>query len=176
MQKFTVWYQNIRGIKSKMESLMEKIEEYSPTVVCITETHLLDTEPLELDGYEIYRNDRDNLGGGSLIAVSKTIDSICTEVEKEKEGGETFWLAIDNTRIKIRLGVIYAPQESRNGIQVYKKLYKRIKNQVEQAKERSQKILMVGDFNCKVGKTIKNNKSEISKSGKLLKKMAETEI
>jgi exonuclease III len=175
MKKFTIWYQNIRGIKSKLESLREKIEEYSPTVVCITETHLLDTEPMSLEGYKIFRNDRDSMGGGSLIAVSEAIDSICTEVDKEKEGGETFWLTIDNTRIKIRLGVIYAPQESRNKIPVYKKLYKRIENQIEEAKERAQKLLILGDFNCKVGEAIKNNKSEISKSGKLLTKMIEKE-
>ena len=171
-----MWYLNIRGIKSKLESLKEKIEEFKPTIICITETHLLPTEPLEIEGYDTkYRNDRDNLGGGSLIAVSRTIENICTVVEKEKEFGETYWLAIDNTRIKLRLGLIYAPQECRTKVEVYKKLYKRIENQVEKAKERNQKLLMLGDFNCKIGESIRENRPEVSKSGKLLQKMVKKE-
>ena len=46
LKKFTVRYQNIRGLKSKFDSLLEKREEFEPTVVCITEAHVLEDEPV----------------------------------------------------------------------------------------------------------------------------------
>ena len=57
-------YLNIRGIKSKFDSLLTKVEEVQPAVLCLTETHLLGTDSCKIDGYEkIYRNDRDKKGG-----------------------------------------------------------------------------------------------------------------
>ena len=44
LQKFKVMYLNIRGMKAKFDSLLEKIDEIEPTVICITETHLLEIE------------------------------------------------------------------------------------------------------------------------------------
>ena len=123
MKKFKIWYQNIRGIKSKMESLMEKIEEYEPAILCITETHLMGSDPLEIDGYKIYRNDRDSEGGGIMVAVNEALQNVCTIVEKDKTIGETMWLVIDNSKIKIRDGVLYAPRESRTKKNDYKLLY-----------------------------------------------------
>ena len=101
LKKFTVWYQNVRGLKTKFASLLEKIEEFEPTMVCITETHMLKDEPLEIEGYRVMRNDRDNLGGGVLVAVDEKIADICTIVEKESEVGETLWIVIDNQRVPV---------------------------------------------------------------------------
>ena len=172
MKKCTVWYQNMRGVKSKFDSLLEKVEEYEPAILCLTETHLLEKETFEIDGYNTeLRNDRDNFGGGIVIAVSKKIEHICTIVEKGKEPGETLWVVIDNGRVQIRLGVLYAPQESRTTLDEYEILYKQLNYQLEQAKERNQKVLLLGDFNCKIGNKIRGNKPDISKSGKMLLSM-----
>ena len=85
-------YLNIRGLKSKMESLCEKIEEIQPTIICITETHLLKEENVEIDDYVSLRNDRNSSGGGVLIAVRKELKNICTIVEKKKEIEESLWV------------------------------------------------------------------------------------
>ena len=42
LKKFVVLYLNIRGIKSKIRSLNNIIDEVEPTMVCITETHLME--------------------------------------------------------------------------------------------------------------------------------------
>ena len=175
LKKFKVWFQNVRGIKSKLESLRDKIDEVRPTVIGITETHLLGDEKVEIDGYEIYPNGRDNSGGGVLIAVRKELEKICTVVEKSKEVAESLWLTIDNGRVKIRVGVVYAPQESRTTTEDFKRMYDQISEQVKQAKERQQKVLLMGDLNCKVGDEIGGNKREITKSGRLLLKMIKKE-
>ena len=89
MTNFKVMYLNIRGIKSKMSSFQSKIEETTPTIMCITETHVLESEEVKLEGYEIYRNDRDDKGGGgTLIAVREEIKNICTVVEKRNDVGD----------------------------------------------------------------------------------------
>ena len=160
LRKFKVWFHNIRGIKSKVDSLRDKIDEVEPTVFCIAETHLLKTEDLQFEGYTPFRNDRENRGGGGIIIFVRTeLEKICTIVEKGNEIGETLWVAIDNGKTKIRLGVIYAPQESRTSKEEYKILYEQIKNQILLARERQQKILLMGDFNCKIGNVIEGNKS-----------------
>ena len=60
-------YLNIRGLKSKFDSLLTKIEEVEPTIFCITETHLLKEEPCEIDGYEILRPVQDSGGNGGIV-------------------------------------------------------------------------------------------------------------
>ena len=46
-----------------------------------------------------------------MIAVRKELKYVTTEVEKTKEKIESLWVLIDNGRIKIRIGVVYFPQE-----------------------------------------------------------------
>ena len=90
-------YQNVRGIKSKMESLLDKIDEIEPTIFCITEAHLLPTEEVKVEGYRIYPNFRDNYGGGLLIGVRKELEKVTTVVAKETENAMvkvSGWLSI----------------------------------------------------------------------------------
>ena len=171
LQKFVVLYLNIRKIKPKMDSLVNIIEEVQPSVVCITETHLIDEDKLEIDGYEIRRNNRNNDGGGILIAVHEKISHLMIEVEKKKEIEESLWVTIDNKQTQLRIGVIYTPQESRTSAEQYRTMYESITEQVSAAKQRKEKLLLLGDFNCKIGETIKGNKKEISKSGPNFLKM-----
>ena len=50
-----------------------------------------------------------------------------------------------------------------------KLLYKTIAKQIEIAKEKYQQVLLIGDFNVKIGKHIPGNKDTISKGGRQLK-------
>ena len=176
LKKFKVWFQNVRGLKSKMESLQDKLDEVCPTLIGITESHLLEEEDVKFDGYaEPFRNDRDNLGGGIVIAVRKEIKDICTVVEKWRDVGESLWIAIDNGKVKIRVGVVYAPQESRTTAESLKTFYEHISEQVQQARERKQRVLIMGDFNGKIGEEVKGNRPEKTKGGRLLLKMAKQE-
>ena len=159
-------YLNIRGIKSKLKSLNNILDEVQPTIVCITETHLIKKEELKIDGYEFLRNDRNKDGGGVLVGIDERLYKIATIVERKKEVEEALWIVIDNTQISLRIGVIYAPQESRTTMSEYIKMYESINEQILIAKQKQQKLLLMGDFNCKVGNKIIGNSKEISKSGK----------
>ena len=173
LKKFSVYYINIRGIKSKISSLRNVIDELQPTMFCITETHLIKKEDIKIEGYKIKRNDRDKDGGGIMIGIQKKLKNIITIVEKHRNVEESLWMVIDNKQVAIRVGVIYAPQESRTAIDGYEEMYQNIEKQILLAKQNNQKLMLMGDFNCKIGHSIKGNNAEVSKSGKFFNKMVE---
>ena len=125
----------MRGLKKKICSFHNIIDELQPTIFCITETHLMEEEKIKVDGYKILRNDRDNDGGGILVGIQNQLKDIITVVENYKGIEESLWIVIDNKQVAIRLGVIYAPQESRTSKERYKEMYQNIEEQILIAKE-----------------------------------------
>ena len=39
-KNFKIYYQSVRGLKSKLVSLQEMIDDYEPALVCMVETHM----------------------------------------------------------------------------------------------------------------------------------------
>ena len=167
-------YVNINGIKSKITSTNRIIEELEPELIAIVESKMGEDEPLELKNYEIFRNDRDKDGGGVLIAVKENIVKTITDVRKEKQHEESIWIDIDGKK-KYRIGVIYMPQEDQTTTPELKKIYNRMSKEISEAGKENRTIILMGDFNCKVGKAIEGNKDTVSKGGKILMKMIEEE-
>ena len=163
LKKFKILYLNIRGIKSKINSLNDILEEIQPAIFCITETHLMEKEKLDIDedDYEVFRNDRNQDGGGVLIGVERRLAHLTTIVEKKKEVEESLWVVMNNNQLPLRIGVVYAPQESRTAKEKYEEMYKSLDEQISMAKQNNQKLLLVGDFNCKIGEKIPGNDEEI---------------
>jgi len=66
---------NANGIKSKKSSLMEFLTRHKIDIACITETHLKSHKKFKLNGYNIYRKDRDAIhsSGGVAILIKKNI-------------------------------------------------------------------------------------------------------
>ena len=76
---------------------------------------------------------------------------------------------------KLRLGVIYAPQESTTKVRELKIMYKNIENQIEESEKDGSNLIIVGDFNCTIGNCfITNNNTTITKGGRILMKMVQT--
>ena len=69
----------------------------------------------------------------------------------------TRWMTIANGRTNIMLGVIYVPQENKTNIGKLKEMYKDLTGQIIESKKQRQNLLLVEDFNCKVGNAIRNN-------------------
>ena len=40
LKNFKIYYQNVRGLKSKLDSLQGMIDDYQPALVCIVETYM----------------------------------------------------------------------------------------------------------------------------------------
>ena len=65
LTNFKVFYQNIRGLKSKVDSIMETISDYQSILICLVETHLQKEEEIKIPGYsQIFCNDRSGNSGG----------------------------------------------------------------------------------------------------------------
>ena len=74
-------------------------------MVAIVETKLGEDETVELDGYKILKQNRNEDGGGIMITVHQNLEHITVVVDQKREPGETTWLTISNGRINIRFGV-----------------------------------------------------------------------
>ena len=113
LTNFKVFYQNVRGLKSKVDSIIETISDYQPILICLVETHLQNKEEIRMSGHsQIFRNDRSGNSGGIMLAVKKNLSTITLKVTQEKKIGQSLWILLDNKRLKTRIGVLYAPQEN----------------------------------------------------------------
>ena len=137
---------------------------------------MLKEEEIRIPGYsQILRNDRSGNSGSIMLAVKENIRTVTLEVAQEKEIGQSLWILQDNNRSKIRIGVIYAPQNvtSNNELKI---MYNNISKQISITQEERLQVLILGDFNAKVGTYIEGNKPTVAKGGRQLMKMTKNMI
>ena len=74
-----------------------------------------------------------------------------------------------------KLGAIYAPQENVTPNNELKLMYEDIREQIKIGKEEEKQILIIEDFNAKIGEAIESNKTQVTKRGRQLLKLASRE-
>ena len=154
MKDIKIFYLNVRGLKSKLKSLHEIIEDLCPDVIALVETMLDESDSVILDGYSVTRRDRKGgHGGGVMFAVKNELSGIVVD-ERISEITESMWMRIYTGREDIRMGVIYNPQECRTPKIELKKIYDEIEDEVKMANMMNQELILVGDLNCKVGSLV----------------------
>ena len=169
LKQFKIIYQNIRGIKSKVDSLAEMVEDQKHAIVCLVEK-----EEVAIPGYEtIYRYDKSANSGGILVAVKNNIKTVTMQTHKQEQVGEGLSILIDNKKTKLKLGVIYVLQENTTPNKELKKTYQEIKDRIEQARQQCQNMINLGDFNAKTGVRIKGNKETVTKGGRQIVKLVD---
>ena len=126
---------------------------------------------LRSQGIEFDNNNKTGKGG-IIIAVKKELKDITIETEQVTEEYQSLWIKIDNTRNKINVGCIYAPQENKTKVSTLNKMYAHIATHALKARQDNERVIITGDFNAKIGNAIQGNKEEVSKSGRLLLKTA----
>ena len=171
-KNFKVYYVNIRGVKSKIDSLVRIANETQPQVMCVTETMLGEKEKIDIPNYEIFYNCKKAGQAGIIIAIKENLKPVTVETERTSEEYQSLWIKIDNGKNKINVGCVYAPQESKTKLKTYTQMYKDIETRIKKIKVNKERLVLTGDFNCKIGSAIKGNKEEITKSGRILLKMA----
>ncbi len=173
-KKCKIMMNNVRGYKSKKAIIERIIEEENPSIIALIETNLVEGEQLLIPGYEVIRVDREEKGGGVLLAYKNMLEHIvvCTR-EYRKYDCEMLWATLNNSKFKMKIGVVYMPQESRTKLNILKEIYEEIEKEIIEAKEKGYSILLLGDFNCKVGEKIPENNKEITKGGRVMLKMLE---
>ena len=159
--------------KSKIDTLDEAIDDNNANLICLVERHQAKEKKIGIPGYRIYTNDGTKNSKGILIVVKNNFKIISVEVNRYDEVGQTLWILLNNQRQKIRTGAIYRPQKNMTSNNELKLLYKTISEQIEIAKGKYQQVLMVGNFNVKIGNHIPGNKETLSKGQKQLKRIME---
>ena len=144
------------------------IKELQPTLCILLETHLKEEDWYEeIEGYQQIRRERKKGdGGGIMVMVKENMKSIIMPMDSDSN--EMIWLKVHNSRMALKIGAIYMPQESQKSKQQLKEIYKEIEEEITRTDQHNERILLIGDFNCKVGKVIEGNEEQISKGGKLL--------
>ena len=93
-------------------------------------------EEIRIPGYsQIFHNDRPGNSGGIMLVVKENIITVTSEVAQEKEIGQSLWILLDNKRRKVRIGVIYAPQENVTSNNELKVMYNNISKRTSIAQE-----------------------------------------
>ena len=135
------------GSQSKRLDLSMLIDTYKPDIINATETHLnsdISSAELGLQGFEVFRKDRiDNGGGGVLIGVSS--DILATEEGSlQRDGLEAVWCRIHITGCKpLYNGCIYRqPSNNSEPIIVLDETLATITS-----KNSLPNVLLTGDFN-----------------------------
>ena len=102
----------------------------------------------------MYRNDRLANSREILIEVRDNMTNISLELIQENKVSKSLWTLVTNSKKKIAVGVIYAPQENVTPNNELKIMYEDIREQIKIGKEEKQQIITLGNFNAKIGAAI----------------------
>ena len=95
---FKIFYQNVRGLNSKIDKLEEAIDDHKPDLICLVETHLAKEDQIGIPGYRIYRNYGTKNRKGILIPVRNSIKTMAVEISRHDEVGQTLRILLNNLR------------------------------------------------------------------------------
>lgn len=152
MDKLTVYFQNIRGIKSKTADVYNEVLVNNYDVICLCETWLNESvASAELfdSRYVVYRRDRSpefmskynkSHGGGVLIAVKRCL--ISNEKETWHSSLEDIWVSIQFKYVNLNICTVYLPSYIPH--EELKKLLAIFENIAQSS---SDQTLIIGDFN-----------------------------
>ncbi|XP_036322182.1 uncharacterized protein LOC118736201 [Rhagoletis pomonella] len=145
----SVYYQNVRGLRTKLSSFLAASSISEHDVICITESWL---HPSIHDGeildstYTIYRKDRNSLlsgyerGGGVFIAVKRYIEA--EVIPLVDDGIEQIFVRVMGNNWDTIIGCVYLPPHTYETYVTHSSTISFITD-----KFRNAKLLVVGDFN-----------------------------
>ena len=142
---FSLYYQNCRGLNTKIPEFYNKSCALNINVICLTETWmtpLVDSYELMPSEYKVYRKDRvGRRGGGVLLAVnnaliSKNMNLVC-KIPAIYLTGVSVKL---NNKCIIVLCMYVPPGLS-------SRQYTELFDYLDSAVDKSESILIIGDFN-----------------------------
>ena len=162
-----IMYANVRGMKSKINSLIEVLQDHNPHVFLITETQLKSDTGIKVSGYTIYSRARpQGTGGGVAILVRNDIIQHTAPHISDRQI-ELIWVSIRRKNKRpIFIGSYYGKQESRVNKDEIEKEMTLLQEEITEMKEEGE-IFLGMDGNGKVG--ILNESP--SRNGKLLQQV-----
>jgi hypothetical protein len=159
-KSLSICHLNIRSILAPTR--LEEFEDYIKTlhhfdVVALTETFLdasIQDSQISLQGYTIYRNDRDRRGGGVAFYIADHLQSV-RRLDLENQHTEMIWVEINYKKKKLLFSCVYRPpnMNSLNIISFLDILHEKIDLATS---NNPLSITLLGDFNdrCSTWKSL----------------------
>ena len=160
---FSLMGTNANGISSKLDSLQENINIFSPTVITIQETKLRRKGSILVPGFQVYESLRsENTGGGLLTAEDVNLDSAVVPSDNGNDDILTGQIRVGN--LDLRVINAYGPQESCNNDA--SSFWQLLESEIISVKDNNCLLIIQLDANAKVGKAvIEDDPNEASKNG-----------
>lgn len=155
--KFNLYYQNVRGLRTKTSEFRNRVCSCDHSVIALTETSLnssiFDSELFDSSKYTVYRTDRSELNsvhdkyGGVLIAVRSSIQSERITVPGT-ENVEMVLVRLQCQEYSYYICCLYIPSNSRVSIyDEYVSALQKVFNYIDLSP--NDEMCVVGDFNLK---------------------------
>ena len=158
---------NCRSMKNKEEELFEIITQLNPDIICLSETWLDGSTPTQYvpNGYKILRKDRSEeflqkyrkIKGGGLAIIYRSYINLTLKPTLTVKDEEILWVHV-KTNNSFLLGLFYRPDYSMI-LQENEEGESPLEQNIRQASELSNRIVIVGDFNI----DLKNPKNRNTK-------------
>ena len=144
-------YTNIDGFLSKRLECMDHLKEEKPDIMCIVETKLRPNIQVDWFGdgnYRMWRKDRVNKRGGGIIVLTKKdliVQDVC-----HGENEEVVGVVVTDGRQDINIVTVYVPPKtSAWSNEQYDNMVEGTMERMKIEVAKKDKIVIVGDFNCK---------------------------
>ena len=160
-----IYYVNVNGYKSKRKSIKQLPEECNIDILLLSEAKLYSKTTVKIEGFQVFPAVRPkNCSRGLLVAIKH---GLCSAVMIERgENAEFITIKAALGAKQIRIILAYGPQEG-SSMQDIDDLFTQISIQVNRAILSGNSVMLVGDFNAKLGKgLIKGDVHDISANGK----------
>ena len=157
---------NVRGIKSKLDSLEKTLHTLGTHIAGITETHLARGETINIPGYEWRGKERNNKEGGGIgFLIRKVIINITEDIEDLNPQSETKWIKL-KTKKPINIAIMYGQQENTPINQITTQFQELTTN--TNRNQVNNEVIIMGDLNAKINIQTNKHTQETSRNGKLL--------
>ena len=170
-----VYYCNVNGFKSKVESIKNIVEKHQPQIMALCETKLGSGQVIKnaLPGYEVcIRNCKTGQKGSAVCVKLNTFRSVLDVTSSNS--GDIMVVRIEMTMdnvVRIILG--YAPQEN-EPVEVREEFFTDLEIEIAKSKMADEVPILVGDLNAKIEKRDKELQATTS-NGKHLVEMVKNQ-
>ena len=134
---FTIFFQNIRGVKSKEYSLKKLIKRIEPDVVALNETQLCGNTKVDIKPYTWWMKNRSKKGGGVATGVAQQYKDKAIGAGEGSEKDEYLITRVDDFSPALNIVNCYGEQRS-NKMEVIEEKWTRIVNDLEEIRNRGE--------------------------------------
>ena len=146
-----VSYTNVDGFLSKRLECIDHLKSDKPDIMCIVESKLRPNIQIDWfgDGYRIWRKDRANRDGGGIMVLTRK--ELCVQNVNIGDGDEeVVGVVVSNGGHDINIVTVYVPPKtSAWSSDQYNSMVKSTMERMRREAMKKEKIVLVGDFNCK---------------------------